>query len=76
MASYLHLLRADSAPVAASAIETSSREPGAQVTVVLLDGAAAPALPDGVRVRRLAHGDLDYAGLLELIFAHDRVVSW
>jgi hypothetical protein len=29
-----------------------------------------------VTVRRLADGDLDYAGLLDLIFAHDHVVTW
>ena len=44
--------------------------------MVLLDGAAAPSLPAGVAVRRLAPGDLDYAGLLDLIFAHDHVVTW
>jgi hypothetical protein len=43
---------------------------------VLLDGAAAPALPADVTVRRLAEGDLDYAELLDLIFAHDHVVTW
>jgi hypothetical protein len=44
--------------------------------VVLLDGGAAPALPEGVAVRRLAPGDLDYAGLLDLVFAHDHVITW
>jgi hypothetical protein len=45
------------------------------VTVVVLDGAPAPALPATARLRRLGH-DLDHTGLLELIFSHDRVVSW
>ena len=76
MASFLHLVKADSAPLAASAIAASSREPGAMVTVVLLDGAALPELPAAVQVRRLGAGDLDYADLVDLIFAHDHVVSW
>jgi len=27
-------------------------------------------------VRRLGPGDLDYAGLLDLVFAHDHVITW
>jgi len=27
-------------------------------------------------MRRLAPGELDYAGLLDLIFTHDHVVTW
>ena len=76
MASFLHLIKRDSAEMAASVVEANRREPDARVTVVLLDGAAAPALPAEVTVRRLADGDLDYAGLLDLIFAHDHVVTW
>jgi hypothetical protein len=77
MAAFLHLLKADSAAaLAASVIEANLAEPGARVTVVLLDGAAAPALPAGATVRRLAAGELDYPGLLDLIFAHDHVVTW
>jgi len=76
MASYLHLLKADSAPMAASVIEASCREPGAEVTAVLLDGATLPALPATVRVRRFGEGDLDYSRLLDLIFEHDHVISW
>ena len=76
MATFLHLLKRDSADMAAPVIEANRREPDARVTVVLLDAAAAPPLPAGVTVRRLADGDLDYAGLLDLIFAHDHVVTW
>ena len=76
MAGFLHLLKRDSAAMAASIIEANRREPDARVTVVLLDASAAPTLPTGVTVRRLADGDLDYAGLLDLIFAHDHVVTW
>ena len=61
MATFLHLLKRDSADMAAPVIEANRREPDARVTVVLLDGAAAPPLPAEVTVRRLADGDLDYA---------------
>ena len=78
MAAFLHLLKADSAAaLAASVIESNLAEPDARVTVVLLlDGAIAPSLPAGVTVRRLADGELDYPGLLDLIFAHDHVITW
>jgi hypothetical protein len=76
MAAFLHLVRRDSAALAGAVIEANLREADARVTVVLLDGTAAPALPAGVAVRRLAAGDLDYAGLLDLVFAHDHVITW
>jgi len=76
MASFLHLIKGDSSDLAAPVIASNLTEPGARVTVVLLGEAAAPALPADVTVRRLADGDLDYAGLLDLIFAHDHVVTW
>jgi len=76
MAAFLHLVKADSATLAGPVIESNLGEADARVTVVLLDGAVAPSLPAGVAVRRLAPGDLDYAGLLDLIFAHDHVVTW
>lgn len=72
----LHLLKADSQPLAGPVIAESGREPGSVVTVVLLDAAAAPSLPQGVRVLRLGEGALDHAGLLDLIFEADRVVVW
>jgi len=55
-------------------IERNLREPGAHVTVVLLDGAHA-ALPAGAAVKRLGP-DLDYNTLLDLIFESDHVVTW
>ena len=76
MATFLHLIKGDSAALAGPVIEASLREADARVTVVRLDGAAAPPLPAGVAVRRLAPGDLDYAGLLDLVFAHDHVITW
>jgi hypothetical protein len=76
----LHLLKSDPHTTALSVIERQSREPDTRITVVLLHGGGAPALPDGVRVRRLAekgsHGDLTHSELLDLIFAADSVVSW
>ena len=76
MPSFLHLVKGDSAALAGAVIEANLREADARVTVVVLDGAAAPSLPAGVAVRRLAPGDLDYAGLLDLVFAHDHVITW
>jgi hypothetical protein len=76
MPTFLHLLKGDSASLAAPVIEANSREPGATVTVVLLDGTKPPALPTSVRVRHLSPSDLDYSTLLDLIFESDRVISW
>jgi len=76
MPTFLHLLKRDSACLAAPVIEANSREAGATVTVVLLDGAEAPTLPPTVRVRHLSASDLDYSALLDLIFESDRVISW
>lgn len=75
MASFLHLIKGDSSDLAAAVVASNATDPDARVTVVLLEGAVPPALPDGVAVHRV-DGDLDYAGLLELIFAHDHVITW
>ena len=74
MASFLHLVKGDSPPVANAVIERNLREPGAHVTVVLLDGTRAP-VSTGAAVKRLG-SDLDYNGLLDLIFESDHVVTW
>jgi hypothetical protein len=74
MPSFLHLVKSDSAPLASAVIEQNVRQPGAVVTVVLLDGAAA-SLPVGATVKRLGP-DLDYSALLDLIFESDHVVTW
>jgi hypothetical protein len=76
MAGVLHILKRDSPPLAAPVIKAMGRETESPVTVVLLAGAAAPALAPDVIVRRLADGDLDYAALLDLIFKADRVITW
>jgi hypothetical protein len=73
MARVLHLVKgADSLAVA---VVAHQRAAGDEVTVALLAGAAPPPLPDGVTVRRVPE-DLDYAALLEAIFAADQVVAW
>ena len=76
MPTFLHLLKGDSTFLAGPVIEAHSREPGATVTVVLLDATKPPALPPAVRVRHLSPSDLDYSTLLDLIFESDRVISW
>jgi hypothetical protein len=76
MAKFLHLLKADAGAIAAPVIERNSREPGVDVTVVLLHGAPRPSLPAGVRVRRFGEDGLDYSSLLDLIFDSDHVITW
>jgi hypothetical protein len=73
MARFLHLLKRDSPPMAAAVVEQNRREPGAEVTVVLLEEAIDS--PQGVTVKILG-SDLDYGQLLELIFESDHVVTW
>jgi hypothetical protein len=73
MARYLHLLKADAHALASAVIGAPT--PDASVTVVMLDGSAPPTLPPGARLLRLGEG-LDHAGLLDLIFESDHVISW
>ena len=73
MARYLHLLKHDSPPLAAVVIDRQRRQLGSDVTVVRLDGAASA--PAGLAVQTVG-ADLDWAQLLELIFASDHVVTW
>jgi hypothetical protein len=74
MATILHLLTRADAALARTVIEQEVGA-GARVTVALLPGGAAPALPGGVTVRRVG-GDLSYADLLDLIFEADSVLTW
>lgn len=74
MRSFLHLVKGESPPLANAVIERNLREPGARVTIVLLDGARAP-VSAGAAVKRLGP-DLDYDALLDLIFDSDHVVTW
>jgi hypothetical protein len=74
MASVLHLLKGADTTLAGTMIEQHARA-GELVTVVLLPGGAAPALPAGVQVRRLP-ADLSYAQLVDLVFESDHVITW
>ncbi len=74
MPSFLHLVKADSPPLARTVIEENARQPGARVTVVLLNGAQVSP-PPGAMIKRLGP-DLDYNALLDLIFESDHVVTW
>ena len=75
MPRFLHLIKRDSSPLAADIVARQLRESGAEVTVVLLDGGAAPHLPAGIAVKRLG-ADLDHDKLLDLVFESDHVVTW
>lgn len=76
----LHLLTSGDHPAALSVIERQARQPDTTVTVVLLHGSSAPALPERVTVRRVTEdarsGDLTYPELLDLIFTADSVIAW
>ena len=74
MARVLHVFKGDH-PVEATAVITPQAAAGDQVTVVLLAGAGAPAMPSGVDVVRVPE-DASYERLLELIFAADAVIAW
>ena len=75
MRSVLHILNGQEASLALPVIEQQRREPDTRVTVVLLAGADAPVLPDGVTVRRVDHY-LTHSQLLDVIFESDQVITW
>lgn len=79
----LHLIKSPVSAHALSMIQRQSREPDTTLTVILREGTAAPPLPRGVQVHRLAEGSptrspdaLTYSELLDLIFAADQVIAW
>ena len=74
MARVLHLFKGDH-PVEATAVITPQVDAGDQVTVALLAGVAAPAMPPGVVFVRVPE-DASYERLLELIFVADTVITW
>jgi len=76
MPRHLHLVGPDAPSLAAPVIAAEAEAPDTAVTVALLAGAAAPALPAGVEIIAVAPGASGYAALLELIFASDRVTAW
>ncbi|HSE96313.1 MAG TPA: hypothetical protein VLD61_10490 [Methylomirabilota bacterium] len=84
----LHLVRDPADPVAREVIARQVRDPATRVSVVLLgNGSAADTwtalpveihrlVPDPTPVTASPHPPLTYTGLLDLIFAADRVVTW
>jgi hypothetical protein len=74
MGGALHVLKGGDSALALAAIE---RQLGAgdRVTVALLSGAAAPALPAGVTVHRVPD-EWSYERLLEAVFEADHVAAW
>ena len=76
MPRHLHLVGPDAPSLAAPVIAAEAREPDTLVTVALLDGAPAPAVPPGVSVVVVESDDSGYDALLEMIFANDQVTAW
>ena len=74
MPTVLHLVDGD---LTALAADTMRRQlaAGDRLTVVRLEGAPTPAVPDGVTLHRVPD-DLTYPQLLDLVFASDQVISW
>ena len=74
MARVLHLWKGGS-PDLVRTVVAQHVAAGDEVTVGALAGATLDGLPAGVALRRVPQ-DLDYDGLLDLVFAADHVVTW
>lgn len=74
MAAVLHLVDAELSALAAETMRQQLAG-GDRITVVRLEGAPTPVVPDGVTLHRVPD-DLTYAQLLDLVFASDQVISW
>ena len=74
MARTLHLLKGGDVDLALATVARQLAA-GDSVSVVALHGAAVPALPPGVMVRRVPE-DLGYEALLEALFDADQVIAW
>lgn len=74
MARALHLLKGDDTGLAAATVARQLAA-GDTVTVAALHGAAVPALPPGIVVRRVPE-ELSWAALLEAMFEADQVIAW
>jgi hypothetical protein len=74
MARVLHLLKGDDASLALVVV-AQQQAAGDDVTVALLPGAPALALPVGVPGQRVPE-QLSWDTLLERIFEADQVITW
>ena len=74
MARVLHLFKGDHA-TEAGAVIGAQLAGGDEVTIALLDGAEARALPAGATTIRVP-AEASYERLVELVFAADSVVAW
>jgi hypothetical protein len=74
MARVLHLLKGDDAALALVVI-AQQQAAGDDISVVLLPGALASALPAGVPLSRIPD-QLSWEALLERIFEADQVITW
>jgi hypothetical protein len=70
----LHLVKTEHTGLAAATV-VRQLAAGDTVTVIALHGAALPALPDGVVVRRVPE-ELSWDALLQAIFEADQVIAW
>jgi hypothetical protein len=70
----LHLFKGGEHALALATIRRQVQA-GDSVTAVVLSGAPAPALPDGVAVHRVPD-EWSYEQLLEAVFEADQVVTW
>jgi len=70
----LHLLKTADPGLAVTVIARQAAA-GDAVTVALLPGAGAPALPPGVTAQRVPD-ELSYPALLDLVFHADHVITW
>ena len=75
MTAVLHLLTNGDRTRALPVIERQRGDADTSVAVVLLPGATASPLPDGLVARRVPD-ELSYEELLDLIFASDQIVAW
>ena len=74
MADVLHLVDAELS-VLADEMMRHQIAAGDRLTVVRLQGAPTPRVPEGATLRRVPE-DLTYSQLLDLVFASDQIVSW
>jgi hypothetical protein len=74
MARVLHVLKGGEVALALATIERQVAA-GDRVSVALLPGATAPAVPDGVSLHRVPE-EWSYERLLEAVFEAEHVTTW